>query len=262
MKILLGSDFHMEHRLNMPNIIPEMSYYISDDVIILAGDIHTHNNIEKFLTFFCGEFKDSTVIYTTGNHEYYSGRPEHNMETINANIKRLESVIPNLMVGFNDVIEVNGVGFYVGTMWSDLNCPPEFKVVPYHERDLIYKDATTPFSEEVCEDAFKEFKDGLLAFLRDTDYETKVVVSHFSPSLKMGNPHIVAKGLDFYMKYYFSADLDYILDDPELAPDLWVYGHTHYSMDETRESGCRIISSQIGYPKENHIERSMKSITI
>lgn len=250
MKILIGSDFHMEHRDTMSSVIPEYTYYQHFDVIVLAGDIDGHYKVGAFLKDFCSTFSDSIVIYTPGNHEFYSVLPENTIGVINKKLKNLENDIPNLRVGINEVVEVNDVAFYVGTMWSDINCKPEYQTIPFQEKFLIHTDDGSGLTPESCRELFNEYAEGLHKFLLSDDYKRKVVVSHFSPSLDFNNPMIPKGDSDHFMSYYFSADLDYILDNKEVCPELWIYGHTHYSMDRTLESGCRVISCQLGYPKE------------
>lgn len=262
MQILIGSDFHMEHRSSLSSVISEYQYYMLPDVIVLAGDIDTHTNIENTLSAFCELFEGSLVIYTPGNHEYYSSR-EYTMADIDAKIKALEDKIPNLRVGLNEVIVHNNVGFYVGTMWSNIDCKEEYQMVPAQEVDLIHPGNGEQFGPKTCQRLFADYKKGLIDFLHSTEYEKKVVVSHFSPSPEFDNPTVVSYGMDTFMKYYFCANITEVIEDEKLSPDVWIYGHTHYSIDRTLPSGCRVISCQLGYPKwDNTNWGKMETINI
>jgi predicted phosphodiesterase len=94
MKIRLLSDLHLEFMgKRWPFFIQDCLAQGGSDVLVLAGDIAGHDQIEAVLTEFCLMWKH--VIYVAGNHEYYSSSPTKTEASIaravarNQNLRRL-----------------------------------------------------------------------------------------------------------------------------------------------------------------------------
>ena len=87
---------------------------------------------------------------------------------------------------------------------------------------------------------FTEARNFLKQCLSQPSAVPRVVVTHFAPSVKLGNPKRVPNILDAY----WLNDCD---DLVELA-DVWVSGHSHYSCDIVLPQG-RMISNARGVSK-------------
>jgi predicted phosphodiesterase len=70
--------------------------------------------------------------------------------------------------------------------------------------------------------------------------ERVVIFTHHAPLIK-GTSHPRFDGSS--ANCAFSSDLDDMMGDPV---DLWCFGHTHYSSDQTVK-GTRVVSNQVGY---------------
>jgi hypothetical protein len=71
-----------------------------------------------------------------------------------------------------------------------------------------------------------------------------VVITQFAP-----HPACVAPEYEgSELSPYFVTDLSNLMERHRI--DVWCYGHTHTNTDFVAENGCRVISNQKGYPKE------------
>ena len=238
MRLALYSDLHLE-------LMPWEPPSIDVDVVILAGDIgsHTHG-IEWAAKAFPYV---SNVLYVAGNHEYYD-----------AHLGMLDELQKpfweQLGVQFLErrSLEIAGVRFLGCTLWSgfDLygrdNAEACMNVAKRSINDywMIYAHKGKRLEPR---DTFRlhrtaiHWLDGELA--KPFDGKT-VVITHFAP-----HPRCVApqhQGSD--VTPYFVTDLSRLMEKHRI--DLWCYGHTHTNCDFVAESGCRVVSNQLGYTGE------------
>lgn len=236
MKIMVASDLHLEHGLGgLSQIIPETAFYEHPEVIVLAGDIDSHSNIQNTLEEICELFLDSRVIYIPGNHEYYS--MHLSIDEIN---RRLFKEVDDLKDFYkvellnNSSTTINGINFYGGCMWSDVKDGDQ-NCITCGDEDFI--GMTIDKSRELHD----KFKVGLDNHIARYGMEKSVVVSHFSPSMRYSHPGFPLK--DGYARY-FSANMDQYLDSKLKA---WIFGHTHFSVHDIAKNGTHVISCQKGY---------------
>lgn len=258
MKIMVASDLHLEHRNGLMDVLPQHALFQQPDVLILAGDIHCHLGLKDTLTDICELFPDTLILYTTGNHEYYSRR--YTMDEIDVTIRIIEGDLNNQGYNFrflnNDSFSYQGIHFYGGCMWSDLH--HKYPTIANTDSVMVRTD-DGGLNEDDVRGLWLKFKYGLDNHIEKYGSENTVVVSHFSPSIDFGNPLIDNDGS--FIEYYFSASMDTYLNDMSLKA--WFYGHTHYSQQHTMEcSGCLVASCQGGYPHENGIIHEPKPFTI
>jgi len=71
------------------------------------------------------------------------------------------------------------------------------------------------------------------------------VITHHSPTYQDTNPMFIGDPLNMF----FSSDLDYLFEDPEVAPQLWVHGHQHHARDKVYNH-TRVVCNPYAYPKE------------
>lgn len=239
MKIRLLSDLHMEG----------FKYcYVpcGEDVVVLAGDIHTKGRHDELIK----QIPSSTrIVMVAGNHEYYRSE----FHTMNKYFKGLEEQYPNFTFLNNNSTVIDDVYFYGGTMYSDFylygqECfwqtitdadrwIMDFKVSMIEE-DGKYR----PWSTKDHVTEHTKFRDGLQHWLRETEGQKRVVVSHFVPHRKAIHPRWGVSALNGY----FTCDMDRYMG----WEGLWLYGHTHDSGD-FMVGDTRCVGNPRGYGDEN-----------
>ena len=257
MRVNVISDLHLEFAdLELPG----------GDVLILSGDICEAKNIKKdaydpnnimnepgnpkrtdrYIRFFvdeCSKYRE--VIYVMGNHEHYGYRFDktynHLKENIPSNIHLLEK----------ESVEIDGVVFVGGTLWTDLNKRDpitaytlkngmnDYRVITnlYADKGLYHK--LTPEHTLAEHNLTKQFISDTVAA---AGTKPVVVVTHHSPSKLSIKPRYQG---DYHMNGgYSSAMEDFILDRPQIK--VWTHGHTHDTFDYMVGS-CRVICNPRGY---------------
>ena len=119
MKIALGSDIHLE--FGMPKTERDRVFNdVGADVLVLAGDITTANDAKKkepHVVAFFQQCLDNVehVIYIMGNHEHYKG-------TFHKTPDRIREMLPEGVIFLdNEKVEINGIPFLGGTLWTSCN---------------------------------------------------------------------------------------------------------------------------------------------
>jgi len=236
MKIRLLSDLHIEGY--------DFTYTPQgEDILVLAGDIHTRSQHYQVLNQIPSDIK---VILVAGNHEYYDGV----YEDVNRDLFDLQNTYPNLFWLNNNSIKLDGVNFYGGTMRTDM------ELYGIHERWFATEFAKKGIADfHVCtkangfrwtvEDHIADhqlFCDNLQRWLKITEGEKRVVVSHFVPTPKCTDPRFEGSMLN----PYFISDMDRYMG----WEGLWLFGHTHSSWDLT-VGDTRLVCNPRGYGSEN-----------
>jgi len=111
MKVIFYSDLHLE--LGAPFEVPDQG---AADVIVLAGDIVVFTDfspLEKIVTAW-----QKPILYIAGNHEYYTRQP---MQDSITRFQKWAARYPHLRFLQNEVVTLDGVHFFGGTMWTDFN---------------------------------------------------------------------------------------------------------------------------------------------
>lgn len=103
--------------------------------------------------------------------------------------------------------------------------------------DWLIVDDTNSFHEQDSRWLFEQIQ------LARAAKETVLVISHHAPTFKVLN----SSSLYDNSKYAYATNLEQLMGDPVA---IWVYGHSHYSMD-INVRGTRVISNQMGYPSQN-----------
>ena len=99
------------------------------------------------------------------------------------------------------------------------------------------------FTTEDCINLGKQHHEWLEYELsKNTDMET-FVITHFSPTLDLGNPRFPVSEISAY----FCNIYDELID--KYKPEIWAFGHTHANFD-IKESATRVVSNQQGYGQE------------
>lgn len=277
MKIAVCSDLHLEFGdLDLTNDD-------GADVLVLGGDIFVADDLtangtvvpatasvqaraERYNNFVvrCSE-RFPHVILIMGNHEHYHGDFARTANIIRGTFGDLH----NVHFLDKEWRVIDGVLFYGGTLWTDMNAEDPVtmssmlgtmndyrgvknsaKTVQYRVPDLT-KDEADAFSfkerpaqfrpEDGVEDhrAFLKGLDEVLALHPDLP---TVVCGHHAPSKASTHPRYKSEVL---MNGAYSTNLDnYILDRRQIR--LWTHGHTHEDFDYMIGT-TRIVCNPRGY---------------
>ena len=239
MKLITYSDLHLEFGTGF-----RLPLDSEADLLILAGDIITFHDFARLNLLLEGWKKP--VLFVAGNHEYYNGEP---MKEGEARFKQwLAEYHPNVVLLRDEAIDIHGVYFFGGTMWTDFN-NGDTEAMDIASRQMNdYRQILTsshaalkPTDTIIFHEAFVE---KLLAWFEEEVSGERVVISHHAPVV---NPH-TQYGSSPLMPAFNSLDMQEIIEKHQ--PRLWVYGHTH-ECDNQTIGRTQIISNQLGYPQRS-----------
>ena len=232
MKIRLLSDLHLEG-------YPYYYEYKNEDILVLAGDIHTSGRH----SFIIDQIPNNVqILMVAGNHEYYSS----DFNSVNEWADALHEEYPNFCFLENRSIKIGGVNFYGGTMFTDFNLYGDVdKAIAFAKRGIAdftwIENNGKRWSTDNHLEQHAIFKTGLEKFLTET-HDKRVVISHFVPSPSCMDPQYK----DSLLNPYFISDMDKYMG----WKGLWLFGHTHSSMDKMI-GDTRLLCNPKGYGTEN-----------
>jgi hypothetical protein len=289
MKIAVCSDLHLE----FDAIPPEHALFKNieqADTLVLGGDIlvatcllegvaRTFNQRRNALEFFDRVSRSyKNIIYIMGNHEHYEGDFKYTPSTIHATTCKYD----NIHFLDNEAVEIDGVTFVGGTMWTDMNKEDpdtlffirrrmnDFSGVKNSSRMVqrrvpLYaknpdgsgqylRDSNGYYIKEgekvkeepstfSPEDAVEEHKK-FISFLKTAlvGKDKVVVCTHHTPSYASCHPRYAH---DKVMNGGYHSDLsELILDNPQIK--LWTHGHTHDLFDYMIGT-TRVVCNPRGY---------------
>lgn len=221
--------------------------HIDEDVVVLAGDIHTRYRHEEIIRQIPSEVQ---IIFVAGNHEYYKSE----FNAVNEFFHNLQAKYPNFAWLNNERFIYKGVDFYGGTMYTDFGLygeasKPLVKIDCAHGINDFYVTAIEVDGEvrrwtvEDHEREFRKFERGLKHWIKESEgSEKRVVVSHFAPSPKTIAPQYQGSNIN----PYFTCDMERYMG----WEGMWLYGHTHSSGD-VMIGDTRVIANPKGYGNEN-----------
>lgn len=241
MKIWPISDLHLEFGVPFKHKPPE-----DVDVVVCAGDVLTKGikpSVE-WLRQNIGHTKP--VVFTAGNHEFYGA-------SVNESLNAAEALGPAVYFLENRTVEIGGVHFVGGTLWSDFHLfgfNPEV-AMSYAAHDMNdYKKiklSKTPYVKFKPTHAYRkhvETRKFIASELRRLRGQKVVVVTHHAPSSRS-----IASGYRTDpISASYASDMEELIF--ETGPALWVHGHVHHRNDYLLDT-CRVVSNPRGYPGEN-----------
>lgn len=233
MKIRYMSDLHLEGTaMDIDN--PD-----GHDVLVLAGDIGVRGCDKEFMKRAKGVFPH--VLRVLGNHEYYRW---DFISTVQLYEELCASVGVTML--HRQQIQIDDVRFIGATMWTDFRngnamdmlraaqIMRDYEVIRVNDRPLLPEDTLR-----------EHYKD--VAYLRESLCNPlitakRVVITHHCPGVQYTAP--------WYQNTPETSA--FVSDQPWLVnkADVWIFGHTHYNIDTTTESGTRVVSNQRGYRHE------------
>jgi predicted phosphodiesterase len=240
-RILALSDIHLEfaHLEPVPDVLP--------DLVLLAGDIGRGTDAIAWAEHY---FPGIPVVFIIGNHEAYRDSLELVLQDCRAqaartsNIRFLENDEVILPLGGREV-RVLGTCLWTDFRLNGANRQYESMLIAQRNladyRLIRYKDTRLLPSDTLA------FHEAAVAWLDRALTEPRggptVVLTHHAPSPRSVPP--------FYrgslLSPAFNSDLEPMILRHQ--PELWVHGHTHWSVDYT-VGRTRVYSNQRGYPGE------------
>lgn len=247
MKIALASDLHLEFAdINLVNDEGADVLILSGDICI-ANDLHDHpapndppttaDNMRlgsrqtcayRFRGFFkrvSEQFKN--VVVVAGNHEFYHGKWVASL----VHLREEYSRYPNIHFLERDTVDIDGVTFMGGTLWSDCNKgdPLTLHALSDMMQDFsLIRNDDAGYTKLRPAHAVSRHRQTLEYFkhvLSHNKTNKCVVVGHHAPS---------ALSISDYYKNrttmnggYYSDLSEFILDHPQIK--LWTAGHMHHS---------------------------------
>lgn len=226
MKIQILSDLHFDfHRDGGKSFIEEIP--MAADTLVLAGDLAESHNLIQKLELVCSKWK--RVIFVAGNHDYYN-------TSLTAGTKMIKKNKPsNCLFLNNERKEIDGVGFYGGTMWFPYN-PLNWDI----ENLISDFRSIRNFRDEYPVEN-KEFLHNCHNLVQDGD----VIISHHLPH----SNSVASKYLRYRTNAFFLCEAG--IDIMDSKPKLWIHGHTHTRCDY-RIGDTRVICNPVGYPGESN----------
>lgn len=248
MRIAIHSDLHLEGYPIPDAFLEDTSY----DVLVLAGDIVSARTMSRLKLIRNLVPRDKRVVYVPGNHEWYGS---HSYESQLGDLQEFcGSLGFDLLI--RNAVKIGDVVFVGCVSWSTLDSYQEF---PFEQkRDEVafgISDfrAIGGFSVDKMisiGEQDKRFLFNACSAVREfAGDDTKIVyVTHFAPTEAHGNPKFAPSRISSY----FSNSLDEVCYN-DVAPDLWIYGHTHFNYDVYQSVyHTQFVANQRGYGNECH----------
>jgi len=241
-KIYYASDLHIEFYEDEKEIKMFFPPH-PEDILVLAGDVGNpqDESFKRFIEYCCLSYKH--VIYTTGNHEYYSH--DLSMDNIDDMIRELSNKYVNFYPLIDSYVKLGDITFIGGTLFTYF---PEGK---YNEAEKVMRDYRyyTPGESIQRHKNTVQFLDEKTNIGSEVGSDKYVVVTHHLPSYSgismehKGNPY----------NYLFANHLDSLLRRDNILA--WICGHTH-----TQNIVGKLYINPFGYPGES--TRVLRSITL
>lgn len=240
------SDLHLEAQ-------PFEASLPKGDVLIIAGDlcharsldpkrsdrysVEQRGRVMRFVDEARRKFRN--VLLVAGNHDHYDGVLE---ETIG--LFRMH--LPGVTVLDNEVVEIDGVRFFGGTLWTDLSGKSEAELTALRKGmgEYFFVKTRGEGSEQGLAKlrpadthrAHNEAWRRLRAAVAVAPLRPTVVITHHAPSPSGLNPSFAGSPLD----PAYASNLDETIAAFEAVP-IWVHGHTHIA--KTYRIGKTVLRS-------------------
>lgn len=229
MKILILSDVHAEFHRDFGKAFVES--LPQADVVLLAGDVGVLNrgSLEAVLGFFSSKYKH--VVYTCGNHEFYSSEARFADQRISdvcaglGNVHRLN----------HSSVVIDGQRFIGGTLWFP-EPPAHLRYLRHSMNDFAIIRNFEPWVYDQHESDVR--------YISHHASKNDIVVTHMIPSLDLITPKWRGNSLNLFFAHQMPEEV-------LRMPKLWVFGHTHDSIDVVRGS-TRFLCNPFGYAR--HME--------
>ena len=276
MKIAVCSDLHLEFGdLDLHNDQAADVLVLGGDIMV-AQDLTDNENViipatesvqaraQRYVRFVerCAE-RFPQVIQIMGNHEHYHGDYAASYGILKGTFGDLH----NVHVLDKEWRIINGVLFFAGTLWTDMNRedPQTLRQIAYMMNDyrgvnnsakmvsyrvpdqdggsgFSFKQRPASFTPEDSVEDHRQFLQKLDEALLAYPHLSTVVCGHHAPSKASTHPRYKKEVL---VNGAYSSNLDdFILDRRQIK--LWTHGHTHEEFDYMIGT-TRIVCNPRGY---------------
>jgi len=208
------SDLHLEFSTKpMEKFVKHMP---DADVLILAGDIGMPNkpHFSKFLEICNESGKHELIIFVPGNHEYWSGKTDSEIEDI--------CVVNDVIMLQNEMLLYKDVVFIGTTLWTNLTPLPA-------QRDLMNMNDFHRIPGMNVE-KWKQLHNTAICTIKhyldvpDNKKRKCIVITHHAPDYDCLPDTYHGDALNSC--YY--TNLQGLFNKPNLVT--WIFGHTHKTM--------------------------------
>lgn len=215
------------------------------DVLVVAGDFAPplHNSIMALakISFLM------PVVYVPGNRDFYGRNIQDELALARKACTSPQGKGIHLL--YNDAVVIGDTRFIGSTLWTDMKLEggvtergieflSDFAYIQTNGRPFTPSDYVTEhrLAVDFIEEELQEPFEG-----------ATVVVSHHSPHPNSITERHAANVAG--VNAFFHSDLRHLLEGPA-APDMWVHGATHQSVDYVVGS-TRVVSNPLGYLDRN-----------
>lgn len=233
MRLQLLSDLHFEFHPDHGRSFVERLDPMGVDVLVVAGDLDAADRLPQSLALLCERYRDAMVVYVLGNHEFYGSSPVE----VSERMKFVQLANDNLVwldCSAISAIQVMKIGerkrILGATLWF-----------PRDDSNLQAKVCLTDFwAIEGFEPWVYEQNRKAVDYLKKELRPGDIVVTHHLPS----PPCVAPQHRGSPLNPYFVCNMsDLIL---ERQPSLWLFGHTHSSVD-IQIGKTRLLCNPFGY---------------
>lgn len=243
MRIWITSDLHLE--FGQPFKEPPPA---NIDVMVCAGDVLIKGVVPSI--HWLAKFSlDIPVVFVAGNHEFYNSCLQSDI----LEARKAARDYPRLHFLENDAVEIGGVRFVGGTLWTDFRLfgrRPEVNM-SYAQSGMNdfkkIKFSKSPYLKFKPIHAYRthvETREFIADELHECTGRKTVVVTHHAPSPRS----IPAEFRHDPLSACYASDLEDLMY--ETRPALWVHGHVHRRNDYL-VGDTRVVSNARGYPGES-----------
>jgi predicted phosphodiesterase len=237
-KIAYASDLHLEMNskaIDLPHGL---------DVVVLCGDLTVGGPsvIEKVKLI--QSLVMCPLVFVLGNHEFYDGVP------VQDTIKQVRNAFaynPDIHFLENNMVEILGVNFIGGTLWTDFKVDNDMQATAQHvargmNDHRLIKVKTATGVVNMSNIFWLQKHDFTRKFIEHAVEDSKlptVVVTHHGGHVKVNGAAAFKQSL---MRGGFVSDIQ------EIRPDIWLSGHTHEQMHFI-DNGTLFATNCYGYEK-------------
>jgi calcineurin-like phosphoesterase family protein len=271
MKILFYSDVHIELRTGQTRLPwtplypldlgPRLEPYVGRvGLTVLAGDIGTLRPCDGVTVLDyarqAAEYLGSPVVLVPGNHEYYRGGDfDEDRRAL------LSASVPGVTVLDRGVAVFGRLRVLGATMWSDYallglghrGLAMQAAELGINDHRLIRRQGgAAPFLPADALAEHRLSRAWLAERLTEPHDGPTLVVTHHVPHPAAAHP---AHGMTALTPAFVSDCGTLIAAAAASNTVAWIYGHNHWSQ-EVEVGGVKLLSAQLGYPREQSNWRS------
>jgi len=213
------SDVHIDTctDADIPKIFNLVKPATGAKMLAVCGDVGlpTHPNTKLFFEHVASLYEK--ILFVPGNHDYgFSTFDADGYAEFTPKLSDLCSTFKNIYVLDNNTFVDDDTIFIGSTLWSN-------SIITETEENI----EKFPLYIKNCNDHRKKHLDDL-NWIKKTVEENRdkqiVMLTHYSPTIKLMEPAYVKKGKEFVS--WYATDLEYLMTPPITH---WLCGHVHFA---------------------------------